>query len=55
MSDPHPSPYASRTPVHVQELDGFGTVRIRSSPSTPPRTPPCCTAGSARNAPPSGA
>ncbi|MFF9902537.1 GNAT family N-acetyltransferase [Streptomyces olivaceus] len=28
MPDPHPSPYASRTPVHVQELDDFGTVRI---------------------------
>ncbi|AOW87813.1 GNAT family N-acetyltransferase [Streptomyces olivaceus] len=28
MPDPHLSPYAARTPVHVQELDGFGTVRI---------------------------
>ncbi|MFD5295715.1 GNAT family N-acetyltransferase [Streptomyces mutabilis] len=32
MTDPHTAPrtsaYASRTPVHEQELDGFGTVRI---------------------------
>ncbi|MGC9380244.1 GNAT family N-acetyltransferase [Streptomyces sp. MH13] len=32
MTDPHtpplPSPYASRVPVHEQELDGFGTVRV---------------------------
>ncbi|MDT0609839.1 GNAT family N-acetyltransferase [Streptomyces lancefieldiae] len=32
MSDPyttpHPTSYASRVPVHEQELDGFGTVRV---------------------------
>ncbi|MFE0785146.1 GNAT family N-acetyltransferase [Streptomyces mutabilis] len=32
MTDPHAAPrtsaYASRTPVHEQELDGFGTVRL---------------------------
>ncbi|MFJ5276382.1 GNAT family N-acetyltransferase [Streptomyces parvulus] len=28
MSDPHTSPYATRTPVHEQDLAGFGTVRV---------------------------
>ncbi|MFE9706996.1 GNAT family N-acetyltransferase [Streptomyces sp. NPDC005930] len=28
MTDPHPVPYADRTAVHEQHLDGFGTVRI---------------------------
>ncbi|MFG3251356.1 GNAT family N-acetyltransferase [Streptomyces sp. NPDC048187] len=28
MTDPHPVPYAVRTAVHEQHLDGFGTVRV---------------------------
>ncbi|MFF9046163.1 GNAT family N-acetyltransferase [Streptomyces parvulus] len=28
MSDPHTSAYATRTPVHEQDLAGFGTVRV---------------------------
>lgn len=28
MSDPHTSPYATRIPVHEQDLAGFGTVRV---------------------------